>query len=109
VQSPQRVAGAPANVGLTHSIGAGLFTQYLLPFEVTSVLLLMAIVGAMSLARRTAILSATARVVPGAQVLPLHTFDPRAIGNPRAVESDTTGEAAQQMGVVIDADEKGQD
>jgi NADH-quinone oxidoreductase subunit J len=38
--------------GLTASVGAGLFTKYLLPFEITSVLLLMAIVGAMSLARR---------------------------------------------------------
>lgn len=40
------------NTGLTASVGAGLFTKYLLPFEITSVLLLMAIVGAMSLARR---------------------------------------------------------
>jgi NADH-quinone oxidoreductase subunit J len=40
------------NVGLTASIGKGLFTQYLLPFEITSVLLLMAIVGAISLARQ---------------------------------------------------------
>ena len=52
-----RFAGTVSNVGLTHSIGEGLFTRYLLPFEVTSVLLLMAIVGAMSLARRTTILS----------------------------------------------------
>src|SRR5438552_11384701 len=41
-----------SNVGLTTSIGTGLFTGYLLPFEITSILLLMAIVGAMSLARR---------------------------------------------------------
>ncbi|HVF88980.1 MAG TPA: NADH-quinone oxidoreductase subunit J [Blastocatellia bacterium] len=39
-------------VGSTWSIGTGLFTQYLLPFEVTSVLILMAIVGAMVLAKR---------------------------------------------------------
>jgi NADH-quinone oxidoreductase subunit J len=46
----------PANpdgtVGGTKSIGIALFTDYLLPFEVTSVLILMAIVGAMVLARR---------------------------------------------------------
>jgi len=42
-----------SDVGLTHSIGSALFTRYLLPFEVTSILLLMAIVGAMTLARRT--------------------------------------------------------
>lgn len=40
------------NVGTTFSIGKGLFTHYLLPFEATSVLILMAIVGAVVLARR---------------------------------------------------------
>ena len=44
--------GAVSDVGLTHSIGSQLFTRYLLPFEITSILLLMAIVGAMTLARR---------------------------------------------------------
>ena len=39
-------------VGTTYSVGTRLFTDYLLPFEVTSVLILMAIVGAMVLARR---------------------------------------------------------
>ncbi len=39
-------------VGTTFSVGTKLFTDYLLPFEVTSVLILMAIVGAMVLARR---------------------------------------------------------
>jgi NADH-quinone oxidoreductase subunit J len=38
--------------GTTWSIGTALYTHYLLPFEVTSVLILMAIVGAMVLARR---------------------------------------------------------
>lgn len=42
----------PSDVGLTASIGTGLFTEYLLPFEVTSVLILMALVGAITLARR---------------------------------------------------------
>jgi NADH-quinone oxidoreductase subunit J len=49
---PQHPISA-SDVGLTHSIGSALFTKYLLPFEITSVLLLMAIVGAMTLARRT--------------------------------------------------------
>jgi NADH-quinone oxidoreductase subunit J len=49
---PPRVA----EVGLTSSIGTGLFTEYLLPFEVTSVLILMALVGAITLARRTQVL-----------------------------------------------------
>ena len=41
-----------SDVGVTQSIGTALFTKYLLPFEITSILLLMAIVGAMTLARR---------------------------------------------------------
>jgi NADH-quinone oxidoreductase subunit J len=45
-----------SDVGLTSSIGAGLFTSYLLPFEITSILLLMAIVGAITLARRGGLL-----------------------------------------------------
>jgi NADH-quinone oxidoreductase subunit J len=39
-------------MGLPFEIGKSLFTSYLLPFEVTGVLLLMAIVGAMMLSRR---------------------------------------------------------
>src|ERR1044072_1687851 len=69
---------APSDIGLTHSIGAQLFTRYLLPFEITSILLLMAIVGAMILARRGGLLSPTARVVPGAQVVPVSLGDPEA-------------------------------
>jgi len=60
VLRPIRLATLPAvpagtadqAVGTTWSIGAALFTDYLLPFEVTSVLILMAVVGAMVLARR---------------------------------------------------------
>ena len=88
-----------SDVGLTHSIGTGLFTDYLLPFEVTSILLLMAIVGAMSLARRTTQLSATARVVPGSQVLAMDIVNPRAVGDLTPVETDTTAEAAHLLGV----------
>src|SRR4051794_36143912 len=46
----QAAPGTPtrniSDVGSTSSIGAGLFTTYLLPFEITSILLLMAVVGA---------------------------------------------------------------
>jgi len=38
--------------GTAQEIGRSLFTQYLLPFEVTSVLILIAIVGAIVLARK---------------------------------------------------------
>jgi NADH-quinone oxidoreductase subunit J len=46
-------AGAPT-MGATENIGKALFTVYLLPFEITGILLLMAIVGAMLLSRRFA-------------------------------------------------------
>jgi NADH-quinone oxidoreductase subunit J len=62
---PQSAAlPGPENVGLTASIGTNLFTRYLLPFEITSILLLMAIVGAMTLARRAANLPPVTHVRP---------------------------------------------
>lgn len=100
VQTNPATPRAPLNsdVGLTTQIGSGLFTRYLLPFEITSILLLMAIVGAMSLARRANILSPGARVIPGAQSLPMDVVDPRRIGDATEVETDTTQEAAQLLG-----------
>ena len=98
-----------SDVGLTHSIGEGLFTRYLLPFELTSVLLLMAIVGAMSLARRTSILSATARVVPGAQVLAMDIANPSGVQDLRAVETETSEEAAHLLGVDFQSDRSKQE
>lgn len=97
--SPATPRHAISNVGLTASIGAGLFTRYLLPFEITSVLLLMAIVGAMSLARRSSTLSPTARVVPGAQVLPMDLINPTSMDDTTAIETNSTTEAARLMGV----------
>jgi NADH-quinone oxidoreductase subunit J len=93
-------AAGASNIGLTHSIGSALFTRYLLPFEITSILLLMAIVGAMTLARRGRLLPANARVIPGSQQLPLSIVDPRAEPDDlRVVEADTTEEAARLLGV----------
>jgi NADH-quinone oxidoreductase subunit J len=105
IYSANETSSAPArdlsasNVGLTEMIGRGLFTQYLLPFEITSVLLLMAIVGAMTLARRAAILRPGARVVPGAQVLPRELIDKRAVGDATPVVARTTAEAEQALGI----------
>jgi hypothetical protein len=92
-------ASGASNVGTTNSVGTALFTRYLLPFEITSILLLMAIVGAMTLARRGGLLSANARVIPGAQQLPLSLVD-SSVGHEdtRAIETDTTDEAAQLLG-----------
>ena len=89
-----------SDVGLTKSIGPALFTQYLLPFEITSILLLMAMVGAMTLARRTHELSPAARVVPGAQVLALSEIDPTTSHEePGTITSETTAESARVLGI----------
>jgi NADH-quinone oxidoreductase subunit J len=89
-----------SDVGLTRSIGPSLFTQYLLPFEITSILLLMAIVGAMTLARRTGELAAGARVVPGEQVLALSEIDlSTSHEKPETIEAHTTTEAARVLGI----------
>jgi NADH-quinone oxidoreductase subunit J len=102
-------ASGASNVGITHSIGTALFTQYLLPFEITSILLLMAIVGAMTLARRGGLLSANARVIPGAQQLPLSLVDSSVgIEDTQAVETDTTDEAARLLGYERSSDEQEQ-
>jgi len=45
-------AAVPAGFGETAALARQLFTAYLLPFELTSVLLLVAIVGAVALARK---------------------------------------------------------
>jgi NADH-quinone oxidoreductase subunit J len=84
---------AASDIGVTHSIGSQLFTRYLLPFEITSILLLMAIVGAMTLARRGGLLPANARVIPGAQQLALSPDDLTL------VETNSTDEAARLLGV----------
>ncbi len=98
-ESPYTPRDSLSNIGLTVSVGAGLFTKYLLPFEITSILLLMAIVGAMSLARRTNTLSPAARVVSGAQVLPMHVLTPSSTDDRAAVETNSAAEAAHPMGV----------
>jgi NADH-quinone oxidoreductase subunit J len=91
---------AASSIGSTASIGSQLFTSYLLPFEITSILLLMAIVGAMTLARRTKELSPNTRVIPGAQLLALNIVDPsKTLDDATAVETDTTEEAARLLGV----------
>jgi len=90
----------PSNVGITSSVGSALFTRYLLPFEITSILLLMAIVGAMTLARRGGLLSPQARLIPGAQTLPLHLVDASAAPDDlRSVEVESSEEAARLLGI----------
>ncbi|MBI5687416.1 MAG: NADH-quinone oxidoreductase subunit J [Verrucomicrobia bacterium] len=52
VVSAVLAAAAKPVVGTTEAMGKLLFTQYLLPFEVTSVLLLIAMVGVVVLSRK---------------------------------------------------------
>lgn len=89
----------PADIGLTSSIGIGLFTKYLLPFEITSILLLMALVGAMTLARRAKKLSPITRVVPGTAVLARDVLDSLAPPAAAPIEAHTTREAERIFGV----------
>jgi hypothetical protein len=84
---------------LTTSIGSGLFTTYLLPFEVTSILLLMAVVGAMTLARRGGLLSRDAVVVPGYQSFARETLDHNAVNDLSQLETHNTREAEELLGV----------
>ena len=93
---------AGSDVGLTASIGTGMFTKYLLPFEVTSVLILMALVGAITLARqgRTPLLAAPGNVTEEPPVLTasgdlaLKPGDTAATGRAFAREQIERGEAA---------------
>ena len=93
-----RTVGA-ANTGLTKSIGEGLFTSYLLPFEITSLLILMAIVGAMTLARRASAVRPTDVIVPGASVLSRHTLTPEPDSDATPVYSRSTAEAERALGL----------
>jgi hypothetical protein len=80
-----------------------LFTTYLLPFEITSILLLMAIVGAMTLARTGGLLSPRAAVVPGAQVFSKEMLDrEKYIDDLTPVTTHSTQEAERLLGVKTD-------
>ncbi len=51
-KTPKQTVNTDETVGKTLSIGSAMFTEYLLPVEIVGILLLMAIVGAVILARR---------------------------------------------------------
>lgn len=54
MRAPQSPADQTVTAGKTLSIGQAMYTQYLLPVEIVGVLLMMAVVGAVMLARRLA-------------------------------------------------------
>lgn len=98
--NPATPAHTVSDVGMTSSIGGGLFTTYLLPFEITSILLLMAIVGAITLARTGGLLSAHAAVVPGAQVFSRELLDrQKYIDDLTPVTTHSTEEAEKLLGL----------
>lgn len=51
-RTPNQTINPDETVGRTMSIGQGMYTEYLLPVEIVGVLLLMAIIGGVVLARR---------------------------------------------------------
>ena len=51
-EAPQALASNAREIGTVESIGAALFSNFLFPFEITSILLLAAIVGAVVLAKK---------------------------------------------------------
>jgi hypothetical protein len=97
--SPATPAATVSDIGQTASIGGGLFTTYLLPFEITSILLLMAIVGAITLARTGGLLSPRAVVVPGHQVLAKDVLDPMAGDDLTPIQSRTTDQVERVLGI----------
>jgi NADH-quinone oxidoreductase subunit J len=52
MRAPQQAVDPNTSAGETLSIGQAMYTEYLLPVEIVGVLLLMAIIGAVILARR---------------------------------------------------------
>ena len=54
-EQPTSLPTLPEGFGTIQTVGMSLFGPYLLPFEVTSVLLLIAIIGAVILAKRRAL------------------------------------------------------
>jgi NADH-quinone oxidoreductase subunit J len=84
---PETGGAPPAEIlGTVQSIGNQMFTSYLLPFEATSVLILMAIVGAMLLARRDKVAA-----------------DPAGEASPAVVTEPMIGEHAVESGSPIAA------
>ena len=50
--APAAAASAPATIANTEQVGMLLYTNYLIPFEIASMLLLVAMIGAIVLAKR---------------------------------------------------------
>ena len=79
MRAPKQEVVETETVGKTLNIGAAMYTEYLLPVEIVGVLLLMAIIGGVILARRI-------HLQPEGRVVSIGTGN---LGDTRKVESDT--------------------
>jgi NADH-quinone oxidoreductase subunit J len=79
MRAPKREVNEAETVGKTLNIGAAMYTEYLLPVEIVGVLLLMAIIGGVILARRI-------DLQPEERVVSIGTGN---LGDTSKVESDT--------------------
>lgn len=52
MRAPQKDVNESQTIGKTLSIGSGMYTEYLLPVEIVGIMLLMAIIGGVIMARR---------------------------------------------------------
>jgi NADH-quinone oxidoreductase subunit J len=79
LRAPKREVDESITVGKTLSIGSAMYTEYLLPVEIVGVLLLMAIIGGVILARNI-------HLQPDTRVVSIGTGN---LGDTNKVESDT--------------------
>ena len=79
MRTPHTAADQGLTAGKTISIGRAMYTEYLLPVEIVGVLLMMAVIGGVMLARRM-------RVEPNVEVVSVGMGN---LGDTEKVESDT--------------------
>ena len=84
---------APAGYGSIDNLATTLFSDYLISFEITSVLLLAAIVGAIALARRESSPQAAAARTAGAQIGGMPAEAQAAAARTQAVASEASASA----------------
>ena len=79
MRAPKQEVNQEVTVGKTLTLGSAMYTEYLLPVEIVGVLLLMAIIGAVILARRI-------HLQPETRTVSIGTGN---LGDTNKVESDT--------------------
>jgi hypothetical protein len=79
MRTPHTAVDQSMSAGTTISIGRAMYTEYLLPVEIVGVLLMMAVIGGVMLARRI-------RFEPSVQVVSVGMGN---LGDTEKIESDT--------------------